>query len=54
MLGNICIIRDDELVEITPGSIRMRKKELDSALRRKNKRDEKSHNWFYEILFLFI
>lgn len=34
----ISYIRDDELVEITPKEIRIRKRELDSSARRKIKR----------------
>ncbi|EAR82153.2 elongation factor Tu GTP-binding domain protein (macronuclear) [Tetrahymena thermophila SB210] len=37
----ICYIRDDEIVEVTPKEIRIRKKELDSNVRAKIKRDSK-------------
>jgi len=32
----LCYIEDDELLEITPKNIRMRKKELDYTTRKKN------------------
>ena len=44
ILGNFFNFRDDELIEVTPKVIRIRKKELDSGIRRKKRRDEKSHN----------
>jgi GTP-binding protein len=34
-------IQDDELVEVTPNEIRLRKKDLDPVMRKKNKRDNK-------------
>ncbi|MBP9127821.1 MAG: translational GTPase TypA, partial [Elusimicrobia bacterium] len=36
----IAYIEDDELAEITPQRIRLRKKELDHSLRRKNEKRE--------------
>jgi GTP-binding protein len=36
----IAYIEDDELAEVTPKSIRLRKKELDHSLRRKNEKRE--------------
>ena len=35
-------IEDDEIVEITPVSIRIRKRELDSSLRRRNAKQKKN------------
>ena len=36
------MIRDDELVEVTPKWIRLRKKILDQGMRQRAKRDEKN------------
>jgi len=38
----ISYIRDDEVLEITPSSLRIRKFELDKDKRKKMKRDKKS------------
>jgi GTP-binding protein len=38
----VSYIRDNELVEVTPKEIRIRKKELDSGMRRKIERDAKN------------
>ncbi len=38
----ICYVRDDELLEITPKEVRIRKKELDKSGRDKARRDRKN------------
>lgn len=38
----ICYIRDDELLEVTPKEIRIRKKELDKNGRDRSRRDRKN------------
>lgn len=38
----ICYIRDDELLEVTPKEIRIRKKELDQNGRDRYRRDKKN------------
>jgi len=40
----VTYIRDDELVEVTPKWIRIRKRILDATERRKHKRDQKKMN----------
>jgi GTP-binding protein len=37
----IAYVADDELVEVTPKSVRLRKRQLDKNLRRKDSRDAK-------------
>lgn len=49
----IAYIRDDELVEVTPKEIRIRKKELDSGLRKKQRKQEKKWNNKYQCLIHF-
>ena len=41
----ISMAREDEVVEITPKSIRIRKRALDKGERRRQKRDEKSRGY---------
>ena len=38
----ICYIRDDELLEVTPKEVRIRKKELDKNGRERVRRDKKN------------
>jgi GTP-binding protein len=38
----ISYVRDDEIVEVTPQNLRIRKRELDAGVRRKMRRDAKS------------
>ena len=38
----ICYLRDDELLEVTPKEIRIRKKELDQKGRERVRRDRKN------------
>jgi len=38
----ISYVRDDEIIEVTPQNIRIRKKELDPSQRRKLRRDSKN------------
>lgn len=38
----ICYVRDDELVEITPKEVRIRKRELDQNGRERARRDRKN------------
>jgi GTP-binding protein len=40
--GAVCYVRDDELLEVTPKEIRIRKKELDQNGRDKIRKDRKS------------
>ena len=39
---SICYIRDDELLEVTPKSVRIRKRELDRGGRDRYRRDKKN------------
>jgi len=38
----ISYVRDDEIIEVTPENIRIRKKELDPVQRKKNRREAKN------------
>ncbi len=45
-------IEDDELIEITPISVRIRKKSLDPEVRKRQARDKKTLNRYFISLYL--